>query len=218
MFRLIVALCLLAGPLCAGAWPRERGTGFVSAAVRLAWPGPLSSTPPQPGYQTVYAEYGLTDRLTAGVDLGRSVSGQSKLVAFLRYPLPVRGDWRSAVELGLGQIDGEPVLRPGVSLGRGTQNAHGFGWLSVDTVAEYGLRRNAIDWKLDATYGVALPRDRKLILQVQSGLPAGRKGFVRLAPSAVFPISKTFSAEVGVTIGLAGDRGTGMMVGLWSQF
>ncbi|MEC3861936.1 hypothetical protein VK792_11635 [Mesobacterium sp. TK19101] len=218
MFRLIGMLCLLAGSLQAGAWPRDRGTGFASLAGRLTWPGDLSSARPELGYQTAYAEYGLTDRLTGGLDLGRSVSGDLKLIGFLRYPLRERGNWRSAVELGVGQIDGEPVLRPGLSLGRGTRNAHGYGWLSVDTVAEYGLRSKAIDWKLDATHGFALPRDRKLIVQIQTGLPAGRSAFARLAPSLVFPLGKRFSAEAGLTIGLAGDSGIGMMIGLWSDF
>jgi hypothetical protein len=60
----------------AGAWPQETGHAFLSLSYEVAVPrGELAggSGDPAPefeGYRTLYFEYGLTPRLTAGLDLG----------------------------------------------------------------------------------------------------------------------------------------------------
>ena len=86
----ILLLCLCAQQSQAGAWPRKAGEGFANVAVRLGWPqdvGEWTSLEPSQDYSTLYMEYGLTDRLTLGLDLGHSVSGGGKTVLFLQYPL-----------------------------------------------------------------------------------------------------------------------------------
>jgi hypothetical protein len=72
-------LGLGAGPACAGAWPRDPGRGFVSvgfevASTREAFEVDTMTEDPSPdftGYRSCYAEYGLTSRLTVGVDAGQ---------------------------------------------------------------------------------------------------------------------------------------------------
>ena len=97
MLRLAIMLWLaLSPPLLAGAWPRGKGNVFAVG---------YSYVLPSGAYSGIYGEWGMTDRLTLGVDVGRGVSGQDKSVAFVRAPLwsPGRGH-RFAVELGAGRI------------------------------------------------------------------------------------------------------------------
>ncbi len=53
----IVAFCMCASLVQAGAWPREQGSGFFSMSVRLGWPQDLehwASTDPTDQYRTAY--------------------------------------------------------------------------------------------------------------------------------------------------------------------
>ena len=215
---ILVLSCLIPRDTAAGAWQREPGTGFVSASIRLSWPQDLShwtSTAPTQSYRTVFFEYGLTRRVTLGLDVGRSVSGGSKTVAFAQFPLRARDSGpKIAAELGLGRIDGTQVFRPGLSIGWGLKR----GWFAIDSVSEIGLRHGRTDYKMDITWGRNLPRDRKLIVQLQTGAPDGEAAFARLAPSLVIPIRKNIKLETGVTIGLTGDTSMGVKLGLWSSF
>ncbi|SIS83925.1 hypothetical protein SAMN05421759_104201 [Roseivivax lentus] len=204
-------------PAEAGAWPREVGTGFASTVSYLTWPQSLGYTGARMAenrYDTLYLEYGLTPRWTIGLDLGHSVSGAEKLIVFARRPI-VRPEARLqiAVEGGAGQIDGDTVLRPGLSLGYGWNG----GWLNGDLLAEHQGDRGATDVKLDLTYGRALGR-RKLMLQIQAGQKDGDDPFVRLAPSVVMPVWRDVSLELGVTYGLEGDDSMGLKLGIWTEF
>lgn len=211
-------LCLSSASAMAGAWPRKAGEGFASATARFSWPQDvqqLTSLAPSQEYYTIYVEYGLTDRLTLGVDLGRSVSGSGKSVVFLQYPLLERGTGpRVAAQLGFGQISGRQVIRPGLSVGLGLER----GWLSVDGVAEMRLDSGIADYKIDMTWGWNFDNGRKLILQMQTGAPAGDPVFARFAPSVVFPLNDRLTLETGVAYGLTGDRSFGVLVGLWTTF
>ena len=218
----IVLFLLVPGLLSAGAWPRERGTWFLSSDVRLAWPQDTSqwvSLQPASNYYTIYAEYGLPRNLTLGLDLGHSVSGAGKTVAFLRMPLPKfrRGPELSA-EFGLGVIDGRMVARPGISAGLGFATFGTPSWLAADAVVEVVSQPSAADLKLDLTYGVTLENGMKVILQLQSGLPASDPSFARLAPSIALPVGKNRLAEFGVTYGLRGDDSMGIKLGVWQTF
>ncbi len=218
----IVVFLMVPGLSSAGAWPRERGTWFLSSDVRLAWPQDTTqwaSLGPTSKYYTIYAEYGLPRNLTLGLDLGHSVSGAGKTVAFLRLALPkFRRSPELSVELGLGVIDGRAVARPGVSAGLGFDTFGTPSWLAADAVVEVVSQPSAADIKLDLTYGVSLENGMKVILQVQSGLPASNPPFARLAPSIALPVGKNRLAEFGVTYGLRGDDSMGIKLGVWQTF
>ena len=215
----ILTFLLLAGePLVAGAWLRPEGEAFLSTAARFSWPKDLSrmvSKDPHGRYHSLYFEYGLTERYTLGLDLGRSGTGGGKAIVFLRHPLRDReSGFRIAAELGLGRIDDAPVLRPGLSLGLGLEN----GWLSAEGLMEYSTVTGLADYKLDLTRGLKFDNGRMLILQLQTGFPAGKPGYARLAPSLVFPLAPGLKAEVGGAWGLTGDESMGVMLGLWAEF
>lgn len=209
---------LSAGAAQAGAWPRDKGSLFATATIRLAWPQDIAtwtSTNPTQVYRTIYLEYGLTRKVTLGLDLGRAVSGAGKTVAFVRYPLRDR-DTGPAIsgQMGIGRIAGAQVVRPGLSVGWGLPH----GWLSLDGIAEVGLKDGTTDYKLDVTWGRNLPRDRKLIVQLQTGDTHADPPFARIAPSFVMPINRRVRMEGGVAWGLAGDTAMGVTFGLWSEF
>lgn len=213
----LMALCL-GDQALAGAWPRSQGQGFASVSTRLAWPQDISdwtSLAPTEDYYTIYSEYGLTDRLTIGFDIGRSVSGAGKTIVFGQIPIRQKdkGPVMSA-QLGFGQINGTWVVRPGVMMGWGRDN----GWIGLDSVAEIALDTGKTDFKLDATWGRNLGKDRIFMVQLQTGVTANDPPFARLAPSVVTPLGKRFKVETGVTYGLTGDGSMGLKLGLWTDF
>jgi hypothetical protein len=214
----ILTLWLCASQALAGAWPRAKGSGFVSVSNRLSWPQNTdhwTSSEPTDRYSTIYLEYGASDRLTLGLDLGHSVSGAGKTLIFAQLPVFARDQsWHMTGQMGFGEIERRATLRPGLALGRGLPQ----GWLSLETMAEIALENKETDYKLDLTYGRNLREDQKLIIQIQTGLPEGEEGFVRLAPSYVRPFGKRLKLEQGVTYGLRGDSSMGVKLGLWADF
>ncbi len=216
---LLLLCCLVAAPAAsAGAWPRAAGEGFASVAERLAWPRDFLSGPSN--YTTFYLEYGLTDALTVGLDLGHSVSGARKSVAFAQVPLIDHPVWKMTAQIGMGKINEVPVTRPGLSVGRAVRINDGWGWLALDYVVEQSIYTASRDVKLDTTLGVPLPQDRRLILQVQAGKQYGDPRFARLAPSVVMPLRRLPGTylEVGGTWGVLNEQSVGLLLGAWHEF
>lgn len=232
MIRMLaLLLCGLAGPVCAGAWPREAGTGFASLTRWQAQDGADS-------YTALFVEYGLMPRLTLGLDAGRSVSGQTKAVVFVRAPFGRSLGGLVSAELGLGEIAGRPVLRPGLSWGRSVSRAAWTGWLAVDTLMEVDLDTQGIDVKADITLGLSPqrrdgpPSDWTLMLQVQTGLVGVQDNlyllqtegivpepsFLRLVPSLTYQLRAGMHLELGLYRGLNGSSEQGVKLGLWSRF
>jgi hypothetical protein len=88
----------------------------------------------------------------------------------------------------------------------------------VESLAEISVDTEKVDYKADFTFGVD-PRPRiKVIMQLQTGAPAGDPYFARLAPSVVVRISKKTHIELGLTVGLVGDDQVGLKIGIWREF
>ncbi|MBR9650624.1 hypothetical protein [Thalassovita aquimarina] len=203
-------LCLLPVPALAGAWLRDEGRGFYSSSAYLLETGSGGQN-----YAGIYLEYGMTPRLTAGLDLGRGVSGDTKSIAFLRWPLgAATGAHRFAIEAGLGEIAGNPTFRPGLSYGYG----FGGGWVSLETAAELNLRTNLTDYKADLTFGLNRGRRDKLLMQVQSGKAAGDPAFLRLVPSITRDIGRGWQIEFGFAQEVTSSKDRGLKLGLWKEF
>jgi hypothetical protein len=211
MLRLTILFWLvLSGPLWAGAWPRGKGNVFASGYTYAV---------PSGTYTGLYGEWGLTDKLTLGIDVGRGVSGQDKAVAFLRAPLiaPLAGH-RFAWEIGAGRIAGDTVIRPGLSWGKGLDWAGRSGWVALDTVAELRTNSLAVDAKADLTLGLNINDARKLMVQIQAGAQFGDTPFLRIVPSMTFALSDRSQVEFGISQSLRGDYETGIKAALWWQF
>lgn len=227
----LVLLSLQAGPAMAGAWPREAGTGFVSLSQ---WQSGGGGT----GYTALYLEYGLTRRLTLGVDAGRSVAGRGKAVVFLRTPIMRVLGGRVALELGYGEISRQPVMRPGLSWGRSLSRPRWQGWVAVDTRLEWGLDSKTLDEKTDFTLGVTLrdpqgkPEDWTFMLQLQTGVvDIGKQlfllqtegiepgaSFLRLVPSITYELRDGMHLELAFFHALDATGSQGIKLGLWSRF
>jgi len=103
MLRTTIMMVLLAGQALAGPWPREKGRTFLAVAGFAEAPETGQSVT---GYATVYAEYGLTDTVTVGLDLGSDEDATEKIIGFLRVPLiPADRSLKFALELGAGRLD-----------------------------------------------------------------------------------------------------------------
>ena len=222
MMRLIsLALLLSLWPpwATAGPWTRDIGSYFLSVSTMPSWARDQGIAGPGNAYHALYLEYGLRENLTLGLDLGYSGTGTAKAVAFLRYPLnPPDATLRLAVDLGLGQIDGAPVIRPGLSLGRAFETDLGYGWLAIDSLAEIRTDSGDMDFKMDVTVGLTVARGHKYMMQIQSAAPAMRDAYVRIAPSVAIPFGPGRHLEIGGSYGLSGDDSVGVKLGLWQEF
>jgi hypothetical protein len=236
MIRLLALVLGILGGLTpgislAGSWPREAGTGFASLSQ---WQGLGTSD----GYTALFLEYGLTRRLTLGIDTGRSVSGDGKAVMFLRVPVLRLLGGPVAAEIGYGEIGGQRVLRPGLSWGRSFTRPRWQGWVAVDSRVELGLDRSRLDEKTDITFGLTPRRpdgqtaDWTVMLQVQTGVVDIREqlfllqtegiqpgaSFVRLVPSVTYRLREGLDLEIGYFRALDGTGAQGIKLGLWSSF
>lgn len=209
--NLILLLCLVATQASAGAWPRQKGSGFASIATRLEFDETYTLSP---SYNSIYLEYGLNGRHTLGVDAGQSSDGATRTVAFLRMPLfeTKRGN-PVAIELGLGKIDEQIVLRPGMSWGRGLK----YGWLAADGLAELYETGN-VTLKLDVTFGLKSKAGHMLILQLQNEKPIMAPTQTAFAPSVVLPFGKTRHLEIGGAMSLNDRESYSFKFGLWQDF
>ncbi len=216
MLRCALLFLAFASTAHAGAWPRGKGNGFLMASVQATAPnlaGPVSY------YSGSYVEYGLTNKLTLGSDIGHSVSGNSKALIFLSYPIgTLAKKHHFAAELGFGRVAGSTVVRPGLSYGRGFKNRFGQGWFSIDALLEHHLGESRTDVKVDMTLGLNHDGGFKSIIQLQTGKQRGDPGFVRLAPSFAMPMGRDMHFELGFSAALRGPADYGVKLGLWRAF
>jgi hypothetical protein len=99
---------LSTSPAQAGAWQRAKGGWFSASSCTWGADGSFLSS--------YYAEYGLWDWMTIGVDTGMTSTGAISALFFTRVPL-----WESdkghrlALEVGGGNGAGRPVSRTTLS-------------------------------------------------------------------------------------------------------
>ncbi|WP_300548342.1 hypothetical protein [Roseovarius sp.] len=216
--RLVLALILLpclAAAAQAGAWSRGKGKTFIASSGQIEGPDSYGF------YRqtfTLYAEHGLSDRLTAGADLGGDGTRMSKIIGFLRWPLrPEARTVKLAFEMGAGQVQAQNVLRPGLSLGRNLSLWDRNGWLALDgrTILFGGAN---IALESDFTFGLSTTRKTKLILQVQAAHPVVGDAYARFAPSFIYETRPGQHIEFGLRQMVYGGRAQGVKLGLWRSF
>jgi hypothetical protein len=212
----------------AGAWPREPGAFFLSISGTLST-GAETLLAPMTDVRSasqVFAEYGLSEAWTLGLDALRATGDDATLTAglvSLRRPV-WRGDGGgiAAAELGLGVLedaDGTQArVRPGLSWGRGFESARGDGWLGVESSVELRLPSGDTAVKADFTAGLKPTEAWMLIAQVQTGFYPDADPIVRLAPSVVRRLGDSTHAQLGLLGSLAGDDAVGLKLALWFSF
>ena len=171
---------VLSLPAQAGPWLREEGGTYLSFTAEIA------EYDETEGWLSVYGERGVRPGLTLGLDAGGRHDGTSaKALVFARLPIVGKGDWRVAAHLGGGAwLDGgevTPVLRPGLSVGRGFGLWQG-GWAAADLNANVAATgRTTFD--LDGVLGLRPDWGGALLL----GLRASGDG-LRLVPGYERPV------------------------------
>lgn len=219
MRHLVTLFCLcglIALPLArtadAGPWPREAGKTFLS----LSWERDLMR---DTGYAAIYAEYGLTDRLTLGLDIGADPDGLSKAIAFARVPFGQSpGGMRLALEMGTGVADKRPVMRPAMSFGRGIDMVGRSGWLTLDIRATIFQDTFDTAWESDLTLGLNATARGKAIVQLQTGQPITGDAYVKLGSSWVIQGPPGRHIEFGLVTGLKNSDALAAKIALRHAF
>jgi len=222
----LVLLCTLiaAGAATAGAWLREEEEGFLSFSQTF---GDAS----EEEYTALLLEYGLTPNTTLGLDAGMGATLDDwQAILFLRRPIgAAEGPSRLSAELGPGLAGTappltaapdalDPLLRPGLSWGRGVATRWGPGWIGVETNAALRLNSGDVALKADTTFGVKRAGGALMVLQLQAGDYPGSTPYLRLAPSYVQPLGERLHLELGVVAGVAGDETARIKIGTWLEF
>ncbi|WP_041669196.1 hypothetical protein [Cereibacter sphaeroides] len=216
----------------AGPWARETGRVFLTLSQQQDGAGE--------SWTGLWAEYGLTPRITLGLDAGRSGRGDGKLILWAQKAWE-RGPHRIAASAGLGAVRLEGALAPlaqlGGAWGRGIETRFGPGWLALEMRGIVTGRNVTLEQRLDAqtvatvaflvpetsakaelTLGLS-PRDRlKVIEQLQ--LEYGRdSGFdARLATSLVYDLARPTKLEMGLILPIESASEPALKLGLWLEF
>lgn len=216
---LILMLSLFGSEAAAGAWAREEGEVFVAAGVNF-W---LSDGARLPVHYdpTVYAEYGLSDRVTVGLDLHTADAGNIRS-GFVFAQIPIGGTdrkFRHAVGLGFGlRADSnaatETLLRASYSWGQGLTK----GWLAVDGSVTYAFRDHVFRPKVDATWGHNWADNWTTTLQLQTGQGFTNDFYAKVSPVVIYHWNDNLSVSLGAVQALTGDKGFGLKLESWLRY
>ena len=210
----VVLLLWPAADAMAGAWLRQTGTAFVELSGQVTEPDEYGFYGLDAG---LYAEYGVNERLTLGVDAGHDMLRVSKALVFIRLPLGRETrKVKLAMEFAVGQVGEQTALRPGLSVGRGFRLWSRDGWLNADgrVVLAGGTRT----LQTDLTFGLSISDRAKVILQLQAGQPEAGTGYAKFTPSFVYQTKPGTHLEIGVMQPLSGDDRRGLSLDIWRTF
>ena len=209
----------LASQSAAGAWPREEGQVFVSSAANL-WIS--DGTQAEIYYDpTFYAEYGLPDRMTVGLNyFGSKQDTENTGSVFLRLPLDDgQGPHRFASSFGVGLMKAEQtpfayLTEASLSWGRGLPS----GWLTVDAQGIYDLSASTFRPKLDATWGYNLSSDWTTMLQLQSGATFEKEPYAKLSPAIIYRVSDSVRVSLATVSPLSGEEAHTIRLAIWQNY
>lgn len=226
---LLVLSCAPAGMLWAGPWQQEKGRGFLSlsSVQRRAADHSLASE------LGLYGEYGITPRLTLGVDANQRDLIAGHALLFLRMPI-------SSADQGL-RASGQIALGGSHDLGRwgamqrltlsfGNDTRHRrrtpgpdlTGWWSVDLAVERRAGRPSL-WKLDATWGLNSWGMRSgsrfaPLVQIETTGGSGVDLAYGVTPSIRYRLNDRRDLLFGVEVRDDGQRSLGLKLALWHRF
>ena len=222
VLSILFVLALLAGfgtAAHAGAWPRDKGALFIAAGGNFL----LSEGAELPVYYdpTVYAEYGLSDRVTLGLDLFTADKGRiASVFGFAAVPVgSINGQNRTMVSLGYGyrlnaDTTTEVLMRMGLSLGRGLDK----GWLAADISATIGTVDTTWRPKADFTWGRSWSDRWTTTLQLQTGQGFFDDYYAKYSPTVILSVTDRIKINLGAVKALTGDGGSALKLETWLTF
>lgn len=209
----------LVHPAQAGAWLREKGTSFSSFAFTGTYA--LDTT------SQTYLEYGLTEKMTLGADIGyirpRNALHGGYATFFMRRPISApdaASKWSYDLGIGASWIGDQilPHLRAGLSWGKGMTWGEKSGWMNVDASVTWNLATELHLAKIDTTIGVNFTEVTTGMVQIYLAHLA-QDTFATVAPSLVFSPGKSkFRIQVGLESPLEELRDSSIKIGLWRNF
>ncbi len=217
MLRSFIILLFTATTAAAGPWPRGEGRSFLSYNI--------SSKHDRTGthhmdYNSVYAEYGLTKDLTAGLDIGFDGGQVDKIHAFIRFPpYQLGSNWLWASDVGLGASDhGHPTFRSNFTFGREIDCKCLKGWFTIDMRA-YLVAKKSHSWlESEATFGVNLNKSFKALFQWKEEYDVEDKHASHASTSLVWEFYPGQHIELGATFGVINAGGQRAKIGFWHNF
>lgn len=222
MLRLLPGLLMLylsaAQSASAGAWPREKGTGFsaIGSILRRNDVG-LS-------YETkVFVEVGLGHRLTMGVDVNENPNGGGHALVFARIPLGDEAQrMRYAFEVGFGGHhwlgEWSNMYKVTVAAGRGFESRWGNGWMGLDAAYERRLGNANPIYKLDAVIGLSSDKWFRPMVKLETAYSSGNSLAWALTPTILIKGAKKTTWVFGVEYRSARQKSIGLNLGFWRQF
>lgn len=214
MIRTLLFFLLAATPALCGPWMRDQGNGFASFATE----SPI--TPGAPSYSSLYIEYGLRPRLTIGFDGRSDFSGTGSALIFARTPLWKGKHGRLAADIAFGAEWfpdlKSPVIRPGLSWGRGYKLGERWGWMSLDATWAWNLKNSTHRPKLEATVGLTLSERHKIMLQSTWERDNGQRT-LSLTPSHAYRLGKDSFVITSIVL-YQSPRPSAFKFGLWYTF
>lgn len=215
----IITVLAVASSATAGAWAREEGELFIAFGGNFL----LSEGAQKPVHYdpTLYAEYGLSDRMTIGLDMYTADAGEI-LTAFGFAAFPIgdieaKNRFMASIALGV-RIDPnanpETLMRGGVSWGRGMES----GWLAIDASATFGTIDTDFRPKADFTWGQNWSDNWTTTFQLQTGQGITDDFYAKISPSIIYTLRDDIKIHLGGVQALTGDQGYGLKFETWLTF
>ncbi|MGV6848327.1 MAG: hypothetical protein ACWA5A_08110 [Marinibacterium sp.] len=210
---LCLAGILLALPATAGPWLRDPSLSFASFQIT-----PRTDGAAELG---IFAERGLTHRLTLGVDLNDNGTSGHALV-FARLPIH-RATWVASIDLALGghryRRDTGAMARVLAGLGRNIRIGEIPGWAALSVGPEWRQGNGGAAWKADATVGFKAARPVNPILSVETYLAPSGSFYWSVIPGITVRESRSRTWIFGLERrGGPGVNTLGLRAGLWVDF
>lgn len=201
----------------AGAWLRSKGAGFGSVSATSRGGAAID------GVQTdisVFAEYGLAERLTLGLDVFERPGTGGHVLLFSRLPL-VTGDGpnRLALELGIGghhdKGNWDPMYKAALAFGRGLRDQ---GWLAADLAVEVRTGQTDPLFKFDVTYGFPGQYRFRPMVQLETAYADGFGFGWAVIPSLIYTDQNSRRWVMGLEARSAKTHSFGVKLGIWQNF
>lgn len=202
----------------AGAWMKEPGRGFFSISGEFSQYQDFTGDTSIHGIYSSFLEYGLTEDLTIGYDATWSEFA-NKAILYGRVPIrQEEGKMRYAFEFGTGVVNSNPGGYLGLMVGKGVKLGQRYGWFSLENRATWDLAEGDGYYKIDATLGLTLKNENKILGQLQNEYSDDYGVISKATVSYVFPIWEGIYVETGIVQGLVNVDDTALKIGLWREF
>ncbi|MBV0911014.1 hypothetical protein [Anianabacter salinae] len=217
----LLMMLFLATPAQAGPWPRDKGETFVALSQRLSGDPVLVFTGrARPGSTAMlYAEHGLTPRLTFVLDGGYDQgTGRMDVTVALRRGLTL-GAHKLAVTAGAGAEGPAWEARGliGAHWGRGFALGNRRGWVAADAAALW-RQTSGVAVKADLTVGLALSEAWSILLQANWGEYSGGGDHLRVGPGLIWAVDDRRRLALSVDKDLMRQDAYGITLGVWQTF